>query len=330
MNSDFSKKQKYSAVVIGAGRIGSSFDDLSSRCVLTHAHAISAHTRFELLGMSDIDSRVGKREAKKWRTCFYADNDRMLSEIRPDVVVIASPDETHAEMIMLALQYSPKLIICEKPVVAKQEELSQLKEVIKKFEIPVIVNFSRRFDATTVRLGEELQKRTYGRVISANGTYTNGVLHNGSHLLDLARFFFGEIKEVKGLGTVPDHGQGAPSVVGFATFEGCPQFSLLSGDERAYAVFEMEIMTEKKRIRLENFGQELVMQDVEPDPIFKGFKALSKRKVTKTKLNFALPELYLHALRVLEGEEPSRSSLAEGLETQAACFALLESVSRKN
>ncbi len=199
----------------------------------------------------------------------------------------------------------------------------------EKCKTPVIVNFSRRFDITTLRLGEKLRKGEYGRVISANGTYTNGILHNGSHLIDLARLFFGEVKELRGLGTVPDHGQSTPSVVGFATFERCPQFSILSGDERAYAIFELEIITERKRLRLENFGQELVVQDVVPDPLFKGFKALSKRKVTKTKLVQALPELYRHALRVVEGKESSCSSLVDGLKTQSACFVLLDTATKK-
>jgi hypothetical protein len=95
------------------------------------------------------------------------------------------------------------------------------------------------------------------------------------------------------------------------------------------AIFELEIITEKKRIRFENFGQEMVTQDVVRDPIFKGFKALSKRKVTMTKLVDAMPELYRHAAEVLNKKKSSRSSLADAMKTQAACFRLLESITSK-
>jgi predicted dehydrogenase len=279
--------------------------------------------------MSDVDEVRGKKESKKWDCVFFTDTELMLESVKPDVVVIASPDSLHTEHLLLALRHGPKLIICEKPVVAKKAEMAMLEQAFRGSKAAVIVNFSRRFDASVGELRDLLRKGKYGKIISANGVYTNGVLHNGSHLFDLARFLFGEVKSVRGYSGVPDHNKGDPSVSGFATFQDCPEFTLMTGDERQYAIFELEIITEKKRIRFENFGQEMVTQDVVRDPIFKGFKALSKRKVTMTKLVDAMPELYRHAAEVLNKKKSSRSSLADAMKTQAACFRLLESITSK-
>ena len=188
------------------------------------------------------------------------------------------------------------------------------------------MNFSRRFDPVVREVREAIRKKKYGKVISASGIYTNGVLHNGSHLLDLARYLFGEVKHIKGVTATKDHGAKEPSVSGVATFEYCPQFSLMTGDERSYAIFELEILTERKRIRFANFGFDLVSQDNIPDPVYKGFRALSKPKTTPTQLAHAMENLYLHAAEILDGTSGSVSPLRDVILTQRACFELFNSL----
>ena len=45
----------YKAVIIGAGNIAAGFDSPKSEKVLTHAHAITLHPDFELLGFINSD-----------------------------------------------------------------------------------------------------------------------------------------------------------------------------------------------------------------------------------------------------------------------------------
>ncbi len=315
----------YTAAIIGSGRIASTFDDPKSKAILTHAHALTVHPRVRLIGMTNqVDKTAGKHEADKWKTKFYPDLKSMLAE-RPDIVVITTPDDTHAKLLEEVSLERPKLIICEKPVGMSTQELKRLTERVMPMKIPTLVNFSRHFDPVVHEVQGALRKGTYGNVISANGIYTNGILHNGPHLFDLAHFFFGKLKSIKGLSKTLDHSKTAPSVSGFATFEHCPQFSIMTGDEKAYSVFELEIYTEKKRIHFTNFGFEVTMQDVVPDPMYKGFRALAKPVTMKTGLDHMFEHLYTHAALLLDKKVKPMSTLSEAIQTQQTSLRLLAS-----
>jgi predicted dehydrogenase len=327
MNSNFGKKKKkiYTVAIIGAGRIASGFDSPKSKKILTHAHAISLNSSLSLLGITDIDEKNGNREARKWKTMYYPELEELLVQ-KPDIIVITTPDDTHASLLEKISQVKPRLIICEKPIAQSKQELQYLLKKVRPLNIPTLINFSRRFDPVVREVRKALQSKKYGKVISANGIYTNGILHNGSHMIDLTRFLFGELISAKGIFRVNDRSVSEPSVAGVATFEDCPQFSLMVGNEKNYAVFELEILTEQRRFRFSNFGLELIVQDVISDPLFKGFQALSKPKQIKTELIYAMKNLYTHAVEVLDRGAVPISSLGDAIATQQSCFKLLNSL----
>lgn len=320
MNSK--KRQIYTAVIIGAGRIASGFDGPKSRHVLTHAHAITRNPRLHLLGITDVNAVSGKKEAEKWKIKFCPDIDQMFDTVKPDIVVIATPDSTHTDLLMRTLKSQPRLIICEKPVASSMKDMSRIEKTAR-MNIPVIINFKRRFDPAVVAIREEIISGKYGKVLSANGVYTKGILHNGSHMIDLARYFFGEMMDSTMHFRIKDFPEGEPTLGGVATFERCPQFYLMNGDERAFSLFEFEITTEKKRIRFVDEGFGLVTQDVIADPLYKGYQILGKQKRTKTGLISALPSLMKHVVNVLDGKERALVTIDDALRTQRTCFQLL-------
>ena len=271
----------------------------------------------KLLALVDSDAQRGQQEAKRWKTKYYSDLKEMFTKERPDIVIIATPDKTHALMLLSVAPFGPKIIICEKPITASAEELKK----IKSLRIPIIVNFSRRFDSKMQVLRRDIFKKNFGNIISATGIYTKGLFHNGSHMFDLARFLFGEMKSCSAYFQKRDWG-GDPSIGGVAVFEHCPEFHLRLGDARAFAIFELDILTEKKRIRIVDEGRTILFQDVVADPLYKGFKILSREQSKKTNLDRALPELYKHAVNVLDGKEISSSTLDNALTTEEACTRL--------
>ncbi len=311
-------KSIYRVAIIGAGRIGSSSDSPDSSEFLTHAHAIADDPRTELVALVDADTSRAEAEAKKWGTKAFTDIDTIWAGVMPDIVIIATPDETHADMLEKVLAKAPKLIVLEKPAVVNDAEAARLRTL--HTEIPIIVNFRRRFDPVVVRLAEELHNGAYGRIISASGIYCRGILHNGSHMLDLARYLFGDLLTASGQTSVDDFPEGLPTVGGMATFEHCPELHLICGDGRQYALFELDILTEKKRFHFTDEGFLLTTQDVVPDPTFPGLNMLGPSRAQDTGLKNALPALYVHAAAVLDGNEHARSTLLEALDTHDACM----------
>ncbi len=312
----------YTVGILGAGRIASGFDTPDSRQVLTHAHAVTRHSRLTLVALTDIDATKGVEEARKWGTEFVPAAEQLLSEVSPDILVIATPDATHADILIQALSHRPRLVILEKPAIIDLADAARVEEAVRASGIPVIVNFRRRFDDTVVRLAEELREGKHGSVLSAGALYSKGILHTGSHMLDLARLLFGELVTSVPLSRLADW-EGEPTVSGFASFERCPQFSLMGGDERAYSIFELEIRTEKRRFRFLDEGMMLATEEVIPDPLYAGFRILGPARTEPTGLVHSMERLMEHSVRVLDGNEEPRSTLTDALRTDAACRTFL-------
>jgi len=317
-----SKKKIYHAVIIGTGQIASGFDTPRSRNVLTHAHALTKHPRIKLVGMMDVDFKKGKNEARKWKTKFYPDIESMLEDEKPDIVAITTPDDTHKKILLSVMRTSPGLIILEKPIVKKKQEITEVKKALGKYPVPIIVNFRRRFDSTVSTLREEFLSGVHGKILSANASYSKGTMHTASHAIDLARYLFGDMRSSIMSFRVNDFTHDDPSVGGVMTFERCPQFYLMNGDERCFSLFEFEILTEKGRLRFIDEGFSLITQEIIPDPIFKGYRILGSPKIQKTKLINAMPSLIEHAVMVLDGKEVIRSTVEDAIATQEACFIL--------
>lgn len=312
----------YTVGIVGAGRIACGFDDPTSEQVLTHAHAISNNPRLQLAAITDSDSAKGMREAKKWRTNFAPTAEELCTSYSPDIVVIATPDSTHADVLIDVLAHHPRLVLLEKPVITDPSDIARIEEAVRAAGIPIIVNFRRRFDETVTLIAHDLIAGTYGATLSAHALYSKGVIHTGSHLFDLARLLFGEMLTSTRLAEVYDW-EGEPTVSGFATFERCPQFSLMAGDERAYSLFELTILTEKRRFRFRDEGLVLETEEVIDDPIYPGFRTLGPAERLPTGLKDAMSVLTQHVVAVLDGNEEPVSTLAEALKTDAACRAFL-------
>lgn len=313
-------KRVYRAAIIGAGRIGAGFDGPRARHILTHAHALRANPRTELVAFVERNPLRGRREARRWSTRWFSRVERMFADVNPDVVVIATPDETHAAFLELVGAYRPQLVVCEKPPVETREESERVERAMRDVPATVLVNYTRRFDTTVCRLRNDIQAGTYGTVLAASGVYTKGLLHNGSHLVDLARFLFGEmIGCVRFPSGYTDHDH---SVSGVASFDRCPQFHLMTGDERRYSVTEFDILAERARIRFTDSGGLISIQRVVEDRLFKGYRVLGRPSTTRTGLIDALAELTRHFVAVLDGIDSPRSTLADALKSHAACLDL--------
>jgi predicted dehydrogenase len=314
MNSD---APTYKVAIIGAGKIGCGYDAPHSERVLTHAHAITKNPRLILGGIVDTDAARGKQEAQKWNTIFFDNLEEMQRNVMPEVVVIATPDDTHTSMLERTLVGNAKLVILEKPPATNLDEETRMRSL--RTPVPIIVNYRRQFDQRMQSLRKEISSGTYGDVIVASGLYTGGLFHNGSHMLDLARMLFGEMKNATALHRLTDTLTNDASISGVATFEQCPEFFLKHGDGRSYWAFELDILMQKKRVRLIDEGFLISTEDVIKDPIFEGFKKLAAPVLEKTNLDNAMPNLYAHAVAVLDGTEMPQSSLENALKTHAAC-----------
>ncbi|MDD5431178.1 MAG: Gfo/Idh/MocA family oxidoreductase [Candidatus Pacebacteria bacterium] len=319
-----SKQNTYKAAIIGAGRIASGYDSLESPKILTHAHAYKKHGNVELLGFYDTDAGKAEQAAKKWSAGFFGDLIE-LDAAAPEIISVCVPDGEHSGVLkkIAGFKNKPKIVICEKPITA---EIKDTEEVIKLYEdkkIPLLIDHTQRFNPTAREAAEKIKNGEYGKVVCASAVYSNGVLHGGTHVLDLARYFFGEVESFKVLYKIKDR-EGEDMTVGaFLEFENCPQFYFMTDDERNYSYSRFDIVCEKGRVSFPDFWFTLTEQKVVSDPVYKGDRILSEPIIQKTKFDEALLYLISNAINHIESGEALLSSGEDAAKTQKACHDLL-------
>ena len=98
----------YTAAIIGCGSIGTSkdsrYDSPESGNILTHAHAIHTHPYTRLLAVVDTNKEKAKEAAKKWDTYWNTSVPELYygQGLWFDIIVVATPTETHHQVLMQA------------------------------------------------------------------------------------------------------------------------------------------------------------------------------------------------------------------------------------
>lgn len=178
----------------------------------THGRILRQDGRVELGAVYDIDPRC-KQEAAAELGCRPADSEEELLE-SVEAVYITVPNTRHTGAARRALNAS-KHIFCEKPFATSLEEARQVRDLARSAGKVFMVGHNRRFAPVyqTVKnllTREGLQptlahfKMNRGELESpawvGDTKLTGGYLYETPlHLLDLARWFFGEVAELHGV-----------------------------------------------------------------------------------------------------------------------------------
>jgi len=267
---------KYRAAIIGCGKIGSEFaDDPRIKGIFSHAGAYVACPETELVAICDSEHEKREICMKRWNLDrAYSDYKEMLQCEKPDIVSVCTPDHTHAKIITdLLKSRGIKAIIAEKPLTTDLKSADAIVREASAKKIILAVNYTRRFDPAHQKIQDLIQSGKIGTVQTINAFYSKGTLHNGTHIFDLARFLGGEITAVRGLGTLDDYGID-PTISIFCSFQSGATGFFHACDERAFTIFEMDIIGSKGRIRILESGNIIEIFSVVDDPFYSGYQGL--------------------------------------------------------
>lgn len=169
-----------SAIIIGLGRIGQG-EEGRPDWLWTHAAALQRHGGFRLAGGVDPDPIARHRFTRTY--CLPA-WPSLIDAPDPgaDVYVISTPAIAHSRVFWQVLLEQPKAIICEKPLATTFDDAEAMVQAAENADIPLLVNYMRRFDPNTERLRAQIEEHGAEKMIAC---YSNGWLENGSHYVDL-------------------------------------------------------------------------------------------------------------------------------------------------
>lgn len=199
----------YRAAVVGLGNIGLGYDYQSQdgSLIFTHAAGFHFHPGFELVAGVDANPEARGRFENKFAQPAFATVREMFASCTPDVVSIAVPTTLHHTVFMEVMNYSPKAVLCEKPVGGNLAMAREMKETADRKGTIMLVNFIRRFEPGVLRLKEAIAAGDYGHIYKGTMWYSKGILNNGSHFIDMLIFLFGPVTAVNLLDTGIQHGK---------------------------------------------------------------------------------------------------------------------------
>ena len=122
---------------------------------------------------------VFKKEIGEGLT-IYSDYDEMMKTEKPDGVIVATTDNTHADYVIRSLDYGCE-VYCEKPLTNTHENCLAIREAEKRSGKKVAVTFNCRFMPYFAKLKEVLRSGVIGKVHAINYEYMLNRWHGGDY-----------------------------------------------------------------------------------------------------------------------------------------------------
>jgi predicted dehydrogenase len=194
------------------GLIGTSwYDDI------LHLPAIKSHPRAEVVAICGRNRERAQELAQKYTIPqVFTDYHEMIDANMLDALVIASPDDLHYPMTMYALE-ARLHVMCEKPVAMNAEQAKAMYEKAEAAGVKHMVMFTYQWMPHFQFVRDLIADGYIGQCYHASFSYmagygrepqyawrfdrkrANGILGDlGSHMIELARWYLGEIAKVSG------------------------------------------------------------------------------------------------------------------------------------
>jgi predicted dehydrogenase len=190
--------------IIGCGLIGQK-----------RAKALPAGDR--LVACADVSVDRAKALAQSSGAKAGADWRAIVDDPTVDVVVIATPHNRLAELTLAAVN-AGKHVLVEKPAARFASELEPLLSARDRNRVQVHVGFSHRYHRSLRKAKELASSGALGELMFIRGRYGHGgrigydkewradpaisgggeLIDQGSHLIDLSRWFLGDFAHVEG------------------------------------------------------------------------------------------------------------------------------------
>jgi predicted dehydrogenase len=197
-------KKKYRIGLAGTGYVGSQ-----------HLKAIKNHPRATLCAVATKDDKMTKQLRDEYGINVESDFNTMAENSDIDIIIIATPNELHADHIKKSA-LEGKHILCEKPLIVNEKEVYEVVSAVENAGVKLEVGHVCRFSPYYQKAKQISDSTILGEIRLVESTYIHrvspplkswwkdtspgsmAVLGGACHSLDLLRWAFGEIKYVSG------------------------------------------------------------------------------------------------------------------------------------
>ena len=165
------------------------------------------------LAVCDWNAERAEATARRFQIPkFYCDASDLMANEESDVVDIITSPDTHRDLVLLAASHRTP-VICQKPMAGDYTTAKEMVRACRDAGIPFFVHENWRWQRPIRELKHVLESGEIGRPFRARIEFNTSfpvfknqpflreldeliVMDLGSHLLDAARFLFGEAQSV--------------------------------------------------------------------------------------------------------------------------------------
>lgn len=179
--------------------------------------AVAKNQNSELICVADNDLMCAKKLAQTLKCDFYSSYEKAIERNEVNAVVVAMPNKYHCEVSEKSLNLG-KHVFCEKPLTITPQEAKLLVWTAFKNKVYLKAGSNVRFFPNVLKAKELINCGVLGKLLFARGWighegwnlgqgswFSNPdivgggtLLDNGCHIIDIVRWFIGEIKECIG------------------------------------------------------------------------------------------------------------------------------------
>ncbi|MBT3602102.1 MAG: Gfo/Idh/MocA family oxidoreductase [Candidatus Latescibacteria bacterium] len=156
------------------------------------ANHLRAFAESDVCEVNGVWSRTQNDNAQRVADLFhvplYTDYDKMLSEVRPDVASIATPERAHEALTLAALE-SGAHVYCEKVLSHTRESAQKMVDAANESGRLLNVGYNYRYSPSCVYLAEAIQAGKIGQPLFAHLRAFGFCIH---HMTDYVNSLFGK------------------------------------------------------------------------------------------------------------------------------------------
>ena len=184
-------------LIIGLGNMGMLYDLNKKNMQLTHSTAFYKNKSFKLIGGVDKSQKRVSIFEKKFKVSGFIKIESALKNLTPDIIIISTETNKHLKIINKILSYENncKIIICEKPCGKSLAEIKKIDKISTNNKCKIFVNYMRVSSHHSLYLKKFANSNN--DYFTGVSYYTNGILNDASHYINLFQFVFGKIIKIK-------------------------------------------------------------------------------------------------------------------------------------
>jgi predicted dehydrogenase len=169
----------------------------------------------DLISVYSSDLSRAKEISNKFLASSYFNDFSKFLEQEFDILYVGSANNDHHWQVIEAAK-AGKHILCEKPLALNSEQAEEMVRVCKENNVFLTVNYVHRFHPLAIKTKEIIEKSLIGSIVSISTSFNidyepndnfrfdlqqsgGGAFRDlGTHMIDILRYFGGEIKDIKG------------------------------------------------------------------------------------------------------------------------------------